>query len=112
MTRQLFGLAVFVLVAGFTGISSAGDVYVNGYYRADGTYVQPHYRSAPDGNRFNNYGPSQSPRDRYTPSSRDADRDGVANQYDYDDDNDGISDQYDRNPYNSNDRNYKFRPRR
>lgn len=32
-----------------------GDVYVNGYYRKDGTYVQPHYRSAPDGNPYNNY---------------------------------------------------------
>jgi hypothetical protein len=32
-----------------------GDVYVNGYYRKDGTYVQPHYRSAPDGNARNNY---------------------------------------------------------
>jgi hypothetical protein len=32
-----------------------GDVYVNGYYRKDGTYVRPHYRSAPDGNPYNNY---------------------------------------------------------
>lgn len=31
------------------------DSYVNGYYRKDGTYVQPHHRSDPDGNRFNNY---------------------------------------------------------
>ncbi len=31
------------------------DVYVNGYHRKDGTYVQPHYRSDPDGNRFNNF---------------------------------------------------------
>jgi hypothetical protein len=33
----------------------AGDTYVKGYYRNDGTYVQPHYRSAPDSNRMNNY---------------------------------------------------------
>jgi|TARA_B100001964_G_C13749145_1_gene386650 hypothetical protein len=33
----------------------AGDVYVKGYYRSNGTYVQPHYRSAPDGNPYNNY---------------------------------------------------------
>jgi hypothetical protein len=32
-----------------------GDVSVKGYFRRDGTYVQPHRRSAPDGNRLNNY---------------------------------------------------------
>lgn len=39
----------------FQVLSVGGDVYVNGYYRKDGTYVQPHYRSAPDGNPYNNY---------------------------------------------------------
>ena len=29
--------------------------YVRGYTRRDGTYVQPHYRSAPDGNVYNNW---------------------------------------------------------
>lgn len=29
--------------------------YVQGYYRSDGTYVQPYRRSDPDGNPFNNY---------------------------------------------------------
>ena len=33
----------------------AGDIHVNGYYRSNGTYVQPHYRSAPDGNFSNNW---------------------------------------------------------
>ena len=31
------------------------DVQVRGYYRKDGTYVQPHFRSAPDGNFWNNW---------------------------------------------------------
>lgn len=35
--------------------SSSSDVYVHGYYRKNGTYVQPHYRSAPDGIISNNY---------------------------------------------------------
>ena len=35
--------------------SSGGDVYVRGYTRRDGTYVQPHYRSAPDGDFYNNW---------------------------------------------------------
>lgn len=30
------------------------DVYVNGYYRSDGTYVAPHYRASPDGDPTNN----------------------------------------------------------
>ena len=32
-----------------------GQVYVKGYYRKDGTYVKPHYRSNPDGNPYNNW---------------------------------------------------------
>ena len=30
-------------------------VWVRGYYRKDGTYVKGHYRTAPDGNPYNNY---------------------------------------------------------
>jgi hypothetical protein len=39
----------------FISTSVFADVYVNGYYRSDGTYVQPHYRSDPDGNIYNNW---------------------------------------------------------
>lgn len=38
--------------------SQGGPVWVNGYYRRDGTYVQPHYRTAPDGNISNNWSTS------------------------------------------------------
>ena len=31
------------------------QVKVKGYYRKDGTYVKPHYRSNPDGNPYNNW---------------------------------------------------------
>lgn len=34
---------------------SISQVKVSGYYRKNGTYVQPYYRSAPDGNPYNNY---------------------------------------------------------
>jgi len=34
---------------------AAAQVYVNPYVRRDGTQVQGHYRSAPDGNPSNNY---------------------------------------------------------
>ena len=32
-----------------------GTIRVRGYYRKDGTYVRPHYRTRPDGNPYNNY---------------------------------------------------------
>jgi len=35
----------------------AGDVYVRGYYRKDGTYVRPHIRSSPNQYKYDNYGP-------------------------------------------------------
>lgn len=38
-----------------TEARGGGSVHVRGYYRKDGTYVQPHYRSAPDGNFYNNW---------------------------------------------------------
>src|SRR3989344_7527931 len=34
---------------------SSADVWVNGYYRSNGTYVNGHYRSSPDSNPYNNY---------------------------------------------------------
>lgn len=46
----VFG-AIFIL----TSFAWGGDVYVRPYVRSDGTYVQGHYRSAPDGNPWNNY---------------------------------------------------------
>lgn len=36
-------------------LGAAADTYVNGYFRSDGTYVQPHYRSNPDSSRLNNW---------------------------------------------------------
>jgi hypothetical protein len=34
---------------------AGGPVHVKGYHRKDGTYVAPHYRSAPDENFSNNW---------------------------------------------------------
>jgi hypothetical protein len=34
---------------------AVSDTYVRGYFRSDGTYVQPHYRSSPDGNPYKNW---------------------------------------------------------
>jgi hypothetical protein len=37
------------------GSKGGGNVSVRAYYRSNGTYVQPHMRSAPDGNFSNNW---------------------------------------------------------
>ena len=48
-----------LLISGLILLGSSqfllADVYVHGYFRSNGTYVAPHYRSNPDGNRFNNW---------------------------------------------------------
>ncbi len=48
---------ILLVLAGTAALigSAQAQVYVDGYTRQDGTYVAPHYRSAPDGNVFNNY---------------------------------------------------------
>jgi len=79
------------------------QVQVQGYYRANGTYVQPHVRSSPNSTRSDNYGSSPKSSNPYTstyvsPYARDKDKDGTSNQYDQDDDNDGTLDDYDSTP--------------
>lgn len=50
---------VFISILAFLFSSAsvfAGDrVTVRGYWKKDGTYVQPHYRASPDSSRTNNY---------------------------------------------------------
>jgi hypothetical protein len=98
-------VAVFLLAV--VAAPAFGQVHVRGHYRKDGTYVQPHIRSAPNSTRSDNYGSSRVGGSAYgssyapayvSPYQRDADRDGVSNQYDSDDDNDGLYDDYDENP--------------
>lgn len=49
-TLMLGMFAVAISVSAF-----AKDTYVKGYVKKDGTYVQPHYRTSPDSNPYNNY---------------------------------------------------------
>jgi hypothetical protein len=44
-----------LLLAIIAGSASAADVYTQGYQRSNGTYVQPHYQTAPDNTNLNNY---------------------------------------------------------
>lgn len=52
ITRFVCGVA---LLTALSAPVWAADTYVQGYYRSNGTYVEPHYRSAPDGNPYNNW---------------------------------------------------------
>lgn len=89
-------LIPFVCIIFWHGATFAADTYVDGYYRKDGTYVQPHTRSSPNSQRYDNYGQPSSGQRRsggyQSPYGRDYDSDGISNEYDYDDNNDGVSD--------------------
>ena len=49
MTRRFVLLASPLVVGLFAVSAFAGEVFVNGHTRPDGTYVQPHMRTVPDG---------------------------------------------------------------
>ena len=51
--KKLVVLTLAILL-GWVMVASA-QVWVNPYTRKDGTQVQGHYRSSPDGNPYNNY---------------------------------------------------------
>ena len=56
--RKASLLGKTLLVAGLLAAfcwPACADQYVSGYYRSDGTYVQPYWRSDPDGDPYNNY---------------------------------------------------------
>lgn len=47
-----------ILIVGMLALSAStasAQVYHQGYFRQNGTYVQPHYQSAPDSTPLNNY---------------------------------------------------------
>ena len=45
-----------VLFASAMTANAQGYHYTRGYYRGNGTYVQPHWQGNPDGNPYNNLG--------------------------------------------------------
>jgi hypothetical protein len=52
-TRFLSALLIFFALS--APLAASAVVHVNGYYRKDGTYVAPHYRSDPDSSPYNNW---------------------------------------------------------
>jgi opacity protein-like surface antigen len=49
-------LFLLVLASLIIPVAEARDVYVDGYYRSDGRYVEPHYRSSPNSTQSDNWG--------------------------------------------------------
>jgi hypothetical protein len=98
MRKIIFAIIISLLLF-ITPSLFAKDVYVKGYTRKDGTYVQPHVRSSPDSSKSNNYGPSKNDSELMNPKTRDNDKDGTPNYIDKDDDNDGVSDETDKKQY-------------
>lgn len=53
--RKFITITAVLSLMAIISASAIADVYVHGYNRGNGTYVQPHYRSDPDGNPNNNW---------------------------------------------------------
>ena len=48
-------ILILTAILSFCSFAKGSNVHVNGYFRSNGTYVQPHYRSAPDHDFYNNW---------------------------------------------------------
>ena len=55
MINKKIAILIMIAVALFPAALLAKDVFVNGYFRSDGTYVAPHYRTAPNSTLYDNY---------------------------------------------------------
>jgi len=51
LKKAVLGAAIVFMASS----SVWADEYVHGYFRGNGTYVEPHWRSNPDGNPYNNW---------------------------------------------------------
>ena len=90
-------LILIILLIGFSSTVRAKDIYIRGYNRKDGTYVNPYIRKSPNTYKWDNYGrrnpnSTSTSYQYYSPYTRDNDRDGIWNQNDLDDNNNGILD--------------------
>lgn len=48
-------LILAAAIAAVGSAAQAASTSVKGYFKSDGTYVQPHYRTTPDSSRMNNW---------------------------------------------------------
>lgn len=51
--KKLFFTLMLALITQFSFGQKA--VYINGYYKSNGTYVQPHYRTSPNNSVYDNW---------------------------------------------------------
>lgn len=63
MHRIILGLLVFTAILGAASLTADAAVRVRGYFRDNGTYVQPSYRSNSNSTRLDNW----STRGNYNP---------------------------------------------
>ena len=53
--RKLALMVAVGIAVGADGAQAQGTQYHQGYNRQDGTYVQPHYQTAPNNNAYDNW---------------------------------------------------------
>ena len=53
--KKLLSIAVFGALIIIPNMKAYADVYVKGYYRSNGTYVDPHYRTSPNNSTYDNW---------------------------------------------------------
>lgn len=70
-------IATLLALFCFTGLAAAGPV--KGYVKKDGTYVAPHYRSAPNSTKLDNYS-TKGNTNPYTGKEGTVDPDATAKQ--------------------------------
>ena len=76
--KKTISTITFVLLLSAIGSSALADQQVGGYFRQDGTYVEPYVRSSPNQSRFDNYS-SQGNVNPYT-GERGAERNEYSDQ--------------------------------
>jgi hypothetical protein len=55
MATRILTALLFTCLTGLTAIQADAQVTVDGHWRGNGSYVQPHVRTMPDSNPYNNY---------------------------------------------------------
>lgn len=55
MNKAAVAIIVLAALGLVAGASEAKSKRVDGYFKSNGTYVAPHYRTTPDSNPYNNY---------------------------------------------------------
>ena len=76
MDMKKWGLLAFSAVLALVAVDALAQVRVRGYTRKDGTYVAPHYRSAPNSTKYDNYS-TQGNYNPYTGKKGTVDPDGT-----------------------------------